>query len=114
MHGGPYFRHAFPCLIIHSQRYDAAQLVIARFLFWVLHSLYFCGSLAIPGVSNALHACVTYRQKNLEYRTPVFTHCSDSSLRALDVIQNRLLEIVGIPDLEAFRHLNLAPHRTSA
>ena len=45
----------------------------------------------------------------LEYRTPVFTHCSDSSLRALDVIQNRLLEIISISDLEAFRHLNLAP-----
>ena len=48
----------------------------------------------------------------LEYRTPALYHASDTTLQALDKVQEKLLRVVGCTEREALQHWNLAPLST--
>ena len=45
----------------------------------------------------------------IEYRTAAIYHCCTTALLHLDHIQERMLEAVGVSELDAFLHFNLAP-----
>ena len=48
----------------------------------------------------------------IEYRTPAIAHASASVLAPLDAIQGRFLRNIGVSDLDALLHFNLAPLHT--
>ena len=48
----------------------------------------------------------------LEYRTPALYHACDTTLKALDKVQEKLLRRVGCTEKEALQHWNLAPLST--